>query len=406
MRVILVGEGPLPGPAARETRFASLRLASFARALADHELVLVDANDPPEAVAGDVVVSAGVYGPTRVALRLAGERPLLVDLPGDPYADAQAAAAVGADPEAVATEADRVFGAALRRGDHFTAVSGPSRFAVLGALGAVGRSARVPAGEERIDVVPVAWDFGGLPERAPRPPARPLRVALTGSFNTWFDEETALTALLRVMDRAAVEVEVTGGPVPGHHEAGYARFVAGARASRHAARFRFHGWVDGAHLGAVLAGCHVGLCLDRPGWEPELGSRTRILFWLHQGLQVVATARGELCRELAAEGQLVAVPQGDPDAVVRALLELGPPLDRAPLRERYDPDRVTAPIRRWAAAPRRTTGPDPLVRALLAAERDRSELAALRATPTWRALDRLHRGLRRTAGLRGKKANG
>lgn len=398
MRVVLVGDGPFPSPADREVTFARLRLATFARALDEHEVVVVDARDPPPSVEGEVVVAAGIYRPTRVALRLAGERPLLLDLPGDPFADAQAAAALAADPEAVAAEADRVFGAALRRGDRFVAVSGPSRYAAIGALGAVGRVARTPPGEEWVDVVPVAWDFAGLPERPPRPPGRPLRVALSGSFNTWFDAETALTALLVAMDRAPVEVEVTGGPVAGHHVDDYARFVAAARASRHAARFRFHGWVDGETLAAVLSRCHVGLCLDRPGFEAELGSRTRVLFWLHQGLQVVATARGELVRELAEAGHVVAVPAGDPQATAAALLGLGEPRDRADLRARYDVRVVGEPIRRWARAPRRRppgaeTGA--LVAALAARDAALAELARVRASPTWQTLDRLRRRLPR-----------
>lgn len=388
-----MGPGPLPPPPG--SGFAGLRLHQLRAACRDHAVTLVDARSPPARVDADVVVSAGIFGPTRAALALAGDRPLWLDLPGDPFADTQAAAARAADPEAVNREADLVFGAALRRGDRFGAVSGPSRHALLGALGAVGRLGRSPPEAEWVDVVPVAWWFGGLPERPPRPPGRPLRVALSGSFNTWFDEDTALAALLRLMDEVPAEVEVTGGPVPGHHEAGWARFRAGAAASRHAARFRFHGWLDEAALGAVLARCHVGLCLDRPGYEPEMGSRTRVLCWLHQGLSVVATARTELAQTLAAEGHLVPVPMADPLATAEALATLPDPRDRSALRARWSVEATVAPLRRWLAAPTRAPAAPDATAALRAVDEARAELAALRASPTWRALDRLHR-LRRS----------
>ena len=43
-------------------------------------------------IAPDAVVSAGTWAPVRVAVAIAGDLPLSVDLPGDPFADAQAAA--------------------------------------------------------------------------------------------------------------------------------------------------------------------------------------------------------------------------------------------------------------------------------------------------------------------------
>ncbi|MFZ5476498.1 MAG: hypothetical protein ACOZNI_06935 [Myxococcota bacterium] len=376
MKVALVGER-----SGEPATFAELRYHQFREGLAGHEIV--DAEDP----SADVVVSAGTWGPVRRAVEVAGDRPLCVDLPGDPFADAQAMAA-HADPDVVAEGAARVFVPALLRGDAFTTISPPSRHALVGQLGVLGRLARTPIGEEWVHVAPIAYVFPGLAEAAPREPG--TRVALVGSFNTWFDDETLLAGLLRAMDRAPVEVEVVGGPVPGHYEAGFARFRAGI--GRHAARFRFHDRLPARALGEVLARCNVGVVLDRPGYEPELGSRTRLLLYLHQGLRVVSTVRCALARELA--GFLTEVPVGDAEAVAAAVLASNALPDRAPLRERYSVAATTVGLRAWVgAARRRAIAGNPEALSSLLRERAalREELEALRASPTFRILDRLRR---------------
>ena len=375
MRIALIGDTDV------RSGFAWLRLQQFREGLGGS----VDVVDWREVgpLRADAVVSAGTWGPVRAAVAAAGELPLCVDLPGDPFADAQA---VGG--EAAADAAAAVFVPALLRGDAFTTISTPSRHALLGQLGLLGRLARTPPGEEWVAVAPIAWHFPGLAEQ-PRRDAG-LRVALVGSFNTWFDGETLLAGLLGAMERAPVEVVCVGGPVPGHHVATFEAFAAGARASRHAARFSFQPWTD--DLRAVLAPCQVAVCLDRPGYEPEFGSRTRLLLYLHQGLRVIATARCELAREL--RGFVTEVPPGDTAAVTAAILAPPPTPDRAPLRTRYSVERTTASLREWAAAPRRRAiHGDADVLAALLRERDasRAELAAVRGSATWRLLDRLKR---------------
>lgn len=400
-RVALLGEGPLPGPGDAATGFAQLRLAQLREGLEmdGHDVRVVDvrvedARAAVRAARPDAVISAGTWGPVRAAVAAVDDEPLCVDLPGDPFADAQAAAAFG-ERDRVADAAAAVFVPALLRADHFTTISGPSRFSLLGQLGVLGRLARTPPGEEWASIAPVAWAFPGLPEAPRRPVARgTVRVALVGSFNTWFDGETLLDGLLRAMDRAGVEVDVVGGPVAGHHEATYRRFRAAAEASPHAARFRFGDRLPAEALATHLAEAHVGVCLDRPGFEPELGSRTRLLLYLHQGLRVVATARCELARELADGGWIAAVPQGDAEAVARGILDGPSPPDRGSLRVRYGVAATTAGLRTWAAAPRRRAivGEADATGAL-ARERDalRAELDAVRGSATWKVLDRVRR---------------
>lgn len=344
------------------------------------------------------MVTAGAWGPTRAAVAAVTREPLCIDLPGDPFADAQAVAGFS-NADATADSAAATFIPALLRGDAFTTVSGPSRHALLGQLGLLGRLARTPPGSEWAHVTPIAWHFPGFVERAAPPPAGPVRVAIVGSFNTWFDGETLLEGLLRAMDRGPLTATCVDGAVPGHHTATWDAFVAGATASRHAARFELLPRQTSDRLAGLFARSHVGVCLDRAGYEPELGSRTRLLLYLHQGLRVVATARCELARDLAAGGYIEEVPSADPEALACALLGGRARRDPAPLRARYGVTATTAGLRAWAAAPARRAVPgDAEPTAALRRERDAlaGELAAVRGSPTWRALDRLRRLLHLT----------
>jgi len=306
VRVALVGEPGAPGFAAKRFRhFQGVLLA------AGHDVLAVDARAPVECPAAQVVVSAGAYRPTAAAVALAGERPLWIDLPGDPFADAQAVVARGGDPDAVAQDCARVFLPALARADAFSTIGAASRWTLVGQLGLLGRFAG-PA-ELPIHPVPIAWP---VEDEQPRHAAAggPLRVLLAGSFNTWFDEDAVADVLLDAMRRTDVEVDVLGGPgQPGGYE-GFVRRMSGRGV-------RFHGWV--ADPAPIYAQCEVLLTLDRPGtWEPMTGSRTRVLTALAAGLRVVASAGPELVDELAEGGHVAAVRTRE-----QALSAL---LDRAP----------------------------------------------------------------------------
>lgn len=361
------------------------------------------------AVGAEVVVSAGPYNPGRAAALCAGELPVWVDMPGDPFAELQALI-LASDPAEVdrGALAARVAAAeaaalsALSRADALSTVSEAQRHAALGQLGLLGRLATRRL-EEPVFVLPVAWAFG-LPPRPPRPRAahEPLTVGLSGGFNTWFDEDTLIAGLERALARTPLlRVVATGGDIPRHHARGAERF--GRWAQRQGPRVRLLGWVPQAALGEALAGCQIGISLDRPGHEAELGSRTRLLFFAHQGLLGVGTARCPLARELVALGALRPVPEGDADALAEALLEeVARPSDprrleaaQAQLADRLAPAQVFAPLCAWVERPtRRAPSAGPGAALALENARLKAELNAVYASPTWRSLARLHRGLR------------
>lgn len=407
-RILLVGE-------IGDAGFAPLRTRHFAAVLPDAELIDWRGAVVERALTTRpaVVVTASNHGPTRAALqaleaiRAAGHPPphFWLDVAGDPFAEAQARAATDPSPAAVAAESVVVWTAAIARADAFSTVSAPGRHALLGALGALGRLPLIPPGNEPVHVLPCATDF---PDAAGPARAHGLHVALLGGFNTWFDDETLLAGLLLAMDRAPVQVTVLGGPIPGHHTQGYARFSAGVVASRHASRFSFRPWLPHDELAAALAPCQVSICLDRPGPEAELGARTRVLHALHHGLRVLATPGAPVVRELVEARLVEAVPAAHERPEGEAAAALAETLLRAngappeELRTAWLTARRAAvvgkPLADWAANPVRTppaAGADVLAVALAERDRARAELAELRGSPTFRALDHLRRGLRR-----------
>ncbi len=421
-RILLVGNGPLPQSDPESLGFPQLRCAQFLQALAvEHEVGVIllqgaeqslpqdlqccaiqpgssrwleQAQAFRDGFAPDVVVGGGPYDAARLASLLAGECPLWIDIPGDPFAEAQAKA--GHSGESGHTrEMLGAYGVALKRADAFSVVSSAQRHALQGQLGLLGRLEVAPMDHEWLHVLPVGYDFGPLPQQPPRAsPAAELVVALCGGYNTWTDGESLLQGLLLAMGGApGLRVLSTGGAIAGHHSKTYTAFKSGALASPFADRFSFHGWVSHSELPGILKVAHVGLCLDRPGVEPELGSRTRVLFYIHQGLSVVATTRTELCGELAEKGLIFGVPVQDSAALAKVLIALcerattGEEVARAQavLEASFLPAKIFSTLQDWVKNPRRVSpGKDPSAELAEELLRLRAELAAVHASPAWR----------------------
>lgn len=435
---LLLGMGPWPGPSARHVGFAQLRLSHLHEVLsrggAPVRVVCLEASEASEGGAGggaevihpedgpprwvldpedpgtadrlaelarlsSCVVSAGPYLPSALAARICGERPLWADLPGDPFAELHAQSLHGELTEARVAEALARALPVLDRADALSVISQRQRLATLGALGARGRLLG-PELPRAVHVLPIAWHFPG-PTRPPRDkaPGEPLRILCMGALNAWFDEEVLVAGLELFLEREpAGRVDICGGPHPAHPAAAWERVATWA--ARHPERVALHGWVEGDRLEALLAEAHVGLSLDRPGVEPLLGSRTRVLAFLHAGLEVVATRGTELVDELARARALRPIPPQDPVALAQELLALA--------EDGTDPERIRRGqahcarayavadhgrvLADWAREPRRIPGrvsPEALLSHR--AEHARDELESLLRAPSIRVLNRLHR---------------
>jgi glycosyltransferase involved in cell wall biosynthesis len=409
-RVLLIGRGPLPAPELRRTGFAQLRTAHVREVLhrAGHEVhtLLVEADEDDALVArgrdlvagADAVVTAGPHAPALLGLALAGERPLWIDLPGDPLAELDALQTAPGPPVprsrvlAVHELVERV----LRRADGISVVSHAQRIATRAQLALLGRS-------PPLAVLPVSHRLPVVeaPVRAV-PPDGPVRLVLSGAVAPWLDD----LALSRALDRALAEeprltVLITGGGVPGHYTAGAERLAAWAARSAHGDRVELAGWLPHAEMVARLQDAHCGLIFDRSGPEPELGSRTRALLYLQLGLHVISTPAPELLQSLARAG-LATLVAPEPAAFADALVAFArrPPARDPAQRARWwsdqNPGLWPEVLASFVAAPaRHGAQPDP--QALLRAELAdlRVQLDAVHRSPTWRVLSAAHRGLLR-----------
>ena len=417
-KVLLIGRGPLPEPGQHHTGFAQLRTQHFLQALesAGHavETILIQTDHAPDLLArarsrahhADVVVSAGPHRPALVAVAAASPgQPLWIDLPGDPLAELQALVQAPGDapaPERIA-EAHAMIRAALNRADHLSVISGPQRHAAIGQLSLLGRIDHTPP---PVSVIPIAYHFpfSARPPR-PIPSAGPVRVALCGAFAPWFDDQTLADGLQRALHACPrLQVCVTGGGVEGHYTAGYERFRQWAEASDAADRIQLHGWVPHDQVPEIIGSAHIGLCIDRVGSEPMLGSRTRVLLFAWLGLHILASSTTELVADLTERALCTSIP---PDTTgpqladqLLALVHAPPAADRIAsandhLALRYGPSAITAPLLRFVEDPvcmPPATDPVALVTAELEAARE--ALGAVHASPTWRLLSRLHRPFR------------
>jgi len=397
------------------TSFAAWRARHFRAAIeeAGHAVIplrvgpgAADPRDPAAlsalrraAAPAGLIVSAGPFWPGLAAAALVGDRPWWGDLPGDPFAEAQAVALRSpADPARAAAALEAGL-AVLLRADRISPISEAQGSAAWGQLGLLGRLP-VPH-EELVQTIPV----GALPDvpRPPPAPPPPLRVGLLGALTAWLDVEGLAAALERAWARGLpVELHRTGGPVPGQAQDGGALDRLSARFP---GRIIDHGVIPEAELAARLAPLHAGLVLDAPGLEPRLGSRTRALLCAAHGIELICTPTTELCRALVAAGGAWPVSSGEPGGLVdtfEALLRspaARAPAARAWVHQNADPRGLAAPLRAFLERPRRAA-PGALPIDALRADRDRLQAAldAVHQSPTWRALSPAHPALGRIRG--------
>lgn len=311
----------------------------------------------------DVWVGVGLDG-CAAAAALVGETPLFADLNGAPFAEAQAKAQAVGHAHWSGAVHDRVE-AVLARADRFSACSSLHRGALIGQLGMAGRLGAQNAGTELVHVMPNGLDADELAALRVPPRAHDGFVLLmSGGFNTWFDEDTALQVIERVLDaHPAVRVRVLGGGIEGHYTEGFERFDARVRTGPHASRIERLGWVPADTLPELYASADAAFLCDRPGYEGELGARTRVLDWLAAGLPVVMTRLSEISRELESEGAALTAEPGRAQALAEHVGSLVCSREKArsmgraarAAAERRTVDRLLAPLAAFVREPVRAS---------------------------------------------------
>lgn len=403
MRVLILGVGPLPTENPPVLHGSCHRTWQFTRPLLEdgHEvtLIAVRINDPrlgtepvverregklryllvdeatrfrDDGFMHSMIASAGphcmigvnVYPACR-ACELGVELPVWVDINGYIMAEAQAKAHLD-DDDGYIHHFWSQMEPALRRGDVFSACSGPQRHALIGELGASGRLSRRNLGYELVWLIPNARE--GEEYRHTRSvirgvvcPEDAFVVLSSGNLTVWWDAEVAFGALDQAMRRNPnIHFVCLGGKILYQDEKSYPRFESLVAGAARPENFHFVGWVPGAEVGDYLLEADVGYSVDKNCYEGFFGARNRITEMLKAGLPPVTTLGTDITHLVSEREAGLVSPIGDVDALAGNLLwasEHSPELaamgqrGKQLFRERFTIEATTAPLRSWARAP-------------------------------------------------------
>jgi len=405
-RIFLLGAGPMMDGGARRVTAHAVRTWHFATALrrAGHDLAICTVSqtisplDPMKRLAehrekedvpyenldmrmGDMLAYVrercetfhpdGVIGvstePASWACRLRPTVPVWADLHGWVMAEAQLKALRDGNDDILSYfwQQERPV---LRRADKISTVSRAQRFAVLGELATIGRLNRHTADYEIVVTIPSSVDPESGEKACGGDTIAPLVgqekafvVLWCGGFNTWTDPAMLFEALEWAMARdPTVHFVATGGPIPGHADTVFDLFRKRVDGSSYRARYHLVGWVAAEEFPGYLAHSHVTLCVDFPCIETSVGTRTRLLGAMAQGLPVVLTRGTELSEELERAGVGCIVAPNKPQAVGEKIAELARDRERAArlgqqacsfVRREYSIGRTFDAVLRWAERP-------------------------------------------------------
>jgi glycosyltransferase involved in cell wall biosynthesis len=327
---------------------------------ADVELVRVplEATLPALVANADCVVISG-----RTELMTAIRKPLIVDL-YDPFilSDLEFYGARFGDAGGRPLLALRWLQHHLENGDFFLCASESQRRFWLGMLASAGRLNHANYAEDRSFeklLAVVLRHRGPQPARAGVRASsgdRPRRQVVLWAGGLELSTRSLLEALHRLhATRPNIKGVFLGvrhpNPDIGVMEQAE-RTLARARELDLVDRVAFFvDWVPYAERQNVLLEADVAVSLHQTGIEAQFAFRTRVLDYLWAGLPMVLSRGDDLAERIEREGLGITVPEGDVDAVARAITALvdGPaPADRAvrfaALRDEFAWTRVVEPI--------------------------------------------------------------
>ncbi|MEI6043473.1 MAG: glycosyltransferase, partial [Chloroflexota bacterium] len=404
MRILLLGQSPLPVEGGNQINAPGVRAWHFGRALAQagHRVRLVaiqtktgKVDEPHEVAPGlvlqpateteitaqglltrleaefepDGLIGASVWPSYLLALFGSTEKPLWGDLFGSPLAEGQAKAALYGDDRLIEPFA-RFEATVLERADAVSGVSRYQEYALVGALAAHGRLNRYTYGRPLAYNIPAALDDELLPHdctviRGTVVPEDAFVVLWSGGYNTWTDVETLFAGLEGAMSQnPRLHFVSTGGALPPHDSLTYPHLQTLIENSPYRERYHLLGWLPYEGLQNYYYESDLGIILDKWSYEGVLGSRTRLLDWLKYGLPAAITLTAELTQELAQVNLAFPFPHGDGPALTRLLSELATnPAKLQSARERasdyamqnFHYLKTCAPLLAWAEAPRRAS---------------------------------------------------
>ncbi|MGI6455443.1 MAG: glycosyltransferase family protein [bacterium] len=316
----------------------------------------------------DGVIAAGSTIATNLAASIRPVLPLWLDMFGDLFTEVQAKSPF-ADSDEELQFFHRILARVLLRGDRFSVVSEIQRGVAIGQLGFLGRLNRHTLSEELVFTIPCAMDGTITPVkkrtvlRGREVENSDFLILCSGGFNTWADIETLFFGIEGAMEKnPRIHCIVTGGSITGHHEAGFNRFRSLISKSSYEKRFHLLGWVPNEDVPEITMECNLGLNVDLPIYESQVGSRNRMLLWMQCGLPILTTVTTELSRILSQNDLVIGVPTRKDKLIARKILEVSQ--DQEPLKqmaararqfayEYFTFEETVQPLLHWAENPQR-----------------------------------------------------
>lgn len=309
------------------------------------------------------------------ATRLKHRQPLWIDLYGDRVSEGQVSSHVRRSSRGMKILFEYL-NIILHNADAYSTCSTPQKFALVGQLSMAGRLNRHTMGYDFVHAV-----LPGSPSKRNESTA-PLRlrgntvpqdafvVLWCGGYNVWTDVDTLFKALDHAMGQdPCIHYVSAGAGVKMAENTSYERFLAMIEKSPHRERFHMLGWQPSSVVPALYPQADVGINLDAFHYETLLGTRTRLVEMMHNGLPVITTLGCELSHIVKEQGLGFTFEIGDAEtfssqilAMVRdkSLQKKLAQQAEAYTNEELSFQKTTAPFLAWAENP--AFAPDRAVR--------------------------------------------
>ncbi len=382
MHYVLLGQGPLPSSSEPFCTFPQLRTWSLWKSLSQWcrkeghtlELLLLDDREQPETYnvyaakdmqalyqrvqSADAIITAGPFLPLIALLHLPTDIPLWLDYPSDPLADREAKHALSSLNNEEWCFVSELVDYAQKRADAIGVISHRQRWATTG------QRLWLHCPSIPIHHLPIAFDFPMSMVHQ----SHGQDILLAGSNNAWLNIPKLEQALQNQT------VHCTGMDVPHLEESSH----------RLPPSWTVHGWLSTPDLQKVIKTCQFGVWADRHGTEPLLGSRTRALFYLWNGLTPIGDTTTELASLLYEAQSMRSWEDSNPfqPVNIHQVQEF--------CRKTFAPDNIYQPLFSWMKSPSKTHPLRQSETLLSENRRLRQTLQNIYNTPTWRWGSKLH----------------
>ena len=251
----------------------------------------------------DVVVAVN-FDSCLYATKLSTDRPIWMDIYGDPLTIMQAAFYRAGSDRGLPTSID-FLRQALRKGDKFSVCGFKQRDMLVGELAMAGRLNYHSFGYQFVEVI-----FpGALPKktidtdkRRKKPNLQRLGikpedfvVLWCGGYNTWTDVDTLFSGLEWAMQEdARIHYVSIGENTYQASDNVYSRFLDRIAHSTNPSRYHMLGWRPWSEIDGFYSESDVGINIDALHYETIYGTRTRLLEMMAAGLPIITSLGSEL----------------------------------------------------------------------------------------------------------------